>query len=123
MLYQVGHPPQDASDIATQIVRLTGHSASPQSTAFGVKCFAFDSMVLALCRLDRILLASCSEQENLFFFELAQNTPMAQTWKTQVDTSLHTSPEHGRRLLEPVFLHCKQTHNQNVTTCHMRVRL
>ena len=33
MLHQVGHPPQDASDIAKQIVRLAGHSASPHSTA------------------------------------------------------------------------------------------
>ena len=52
MLHQVGHPPQNASDIAKQIVGLAGHSASPHSIGVGVKCFAIDSMVLDLCRLD-----------------------------------------------------------------------
>ena len=33
MLHQVGHPPQNASDIAKHIVGLAGHSASPHSTA------------------------------------------------------------------------------------------
>ena len=33
MPHQVGHPPQNASDIAKQIVGLTGHSALPHSTA------------------------------------------------------------------------------------------
>ena len=33
MLHQVGHPPQNASDIAKQIVGLPGHSVSPHWTA------------------------------------------------------------------------------------------
>ena len=33
MPHQAGHPPRDASDIAKQIVGLTGLSASPHSTA------------------------------------------------------------------------------------------
>ena len=33
MPHQAGHPPQNASDIAKQIVGLTGHTASPHSTA------------------------------------------------------------------------------------------
>ena len=39
-VHQVGHPPQNASEIAKQFVGLAGHSA-----CVGVKCFAFDSMV------------------------------------------------------------------------------
>ena len=38
----------------------------------GVKCFAFDSMVLDLCRLESNIRASCSDQENQFFLKLAQ---------------------------------------------------
>ena len=91
MLHQVGHPPQDASDIAKQIVRLAGHSASPHSTALVLNVSPPTAWFLPYVDLIAILLASCSEQENQFFFELAQNTPMAQTWRTQVDILTHIS--------------------------------
>ena len=52
MMHQVGHPPQNASGTAKQIVWLAGHSASPHSTALVSNVLAFDSMVLDLCRLE-----------------------------------------------------------------------
>ena len=54
MLHQVGHPPQNASGIAKQIVRLAGHSASEQLNV----------------DLKAIIRASCNEK--ISFSELAQ---------------------------------------------------
>ena len=88
MLHLVGHPPQNASDIATQIVGLAGHSASPHSTALVSNVSPSTAWFWTYVDLKAILLASCSERENQFF-QLAQNTPMAQTWKTQVDILTH----------------------------------
>ena len=51
MLHQVGRPLQNASDIAEQIVGLAGQRLAAFD-GVGVKCFAFDSMVLDLCRLE-----------------------------------------------------------------------
>ena len=90
LLHQVGHPPQNASDIAKHIVGLAGHSASPHSKALALNVSPSTAWYLHHVNLKAILLrALCSEPENQCFFELAQNTPMAQTWKTQVDILTH----------------------------------
>ena len=52
MLHQVGHPPQNASDKAKQIVQLRWAQRLAAFDGVGVKCFAFDSMVLDLRRLE-----------------------------------------------------------------------
>ena len=63
---QVGHPPQNASDIAEQIVRLAGHSASPHSTALVLNVSPSTAWFKTCVALKAIRRASCSEQENQF---------------------------------------------------------
>ena len=87
MLHKVGHP-QNASDIAKQSVGLAGHSASPHSTALVLNVSPSTAWFWTYVDLKEILRASRSGQENQFF-ELAQNTPMAQTSKTKVDIFTH----------------------------------
>ena len=123
-LLQVGHPsPQKGTEIAEQIVGLAGHRASPHWTALVFNVSPSTARLYTHVGLKAILRASCSEQEKTIVFELAQNTPMAQTWKTKVDILTHTSPEPRRKLLAPVFLHCRQTQINDVTASHFRVRL
>ena len=53
LLHQVGHPPQNVSDIAKQIVGLAGHSASPHSTALVLPMFRLRQHGSGLmCRLE-----------------------------------------------------------------------
>ena len=67
MLHQVGHPAQNASNIAKQIVGLAGHSASPHSTALVLNVSPSTAGFQTYVDLKALLRASCSEQENLFF--------------------------------------------------------
>ena len=62
MLHQVGHPPQNASDIAKQIVGLAGHSASPHSTALVLNVWPSTAWLLTFVNLKAIFRASCSEK-------------------------------------------------------------
>ena len=84
IVHQVCYLFEDASDIAKQIVGLAGHSASPQWTALMSNVSLSTARFWTNVGLKAILRASCCEQGKSFF-ELAQNTPMAQTWKTKAD--------------------------------------
>ena len=101
LLHQVGHPPQNASDIAKQIVGLAGHSASPHPTALVLNVSLSTAWFQTYVDLNATLRASCSEQENQCF-ELAHFT-MAQTCKTQVDITTHVLPNMGANCWSQFF--------------------
>ena len=76
-----GHPPQNASDIAKQIVGLAGHSASPHSTALVLNVSPSTARFWTNVDLKATLRARFSEQGNQLFLNSPRYTSLgANCW-------------------------------------------